>query len=60
MMLHVVRFTPNSGRGKYPRRMSQVDPKTTLKAQIKVTRDVLDWLIAQILEGRIDRPFDLV
>ncbi len=27
MMLHVVRFTPNSGRGKHPRRMSQVDPK---------------------------------
>jgi hypothetical protein len=39
---------------------SAPDPKATLKAQIKVTRDVLDWLIAQILEGRIDRPFDLV
>ncbi len=39
---------------------SEVDPKATLKAQIKVTRDVLDWLIAQIIEGRIDRPFDLV
>ncbi len=30
MMLHVVRFTPSSGRGKHPRRMSQADPQETL------------------------------